>query len=64
MRNRFDRQLLKLNQEMIDMGSLCEEMITAIVMIAKYFERIGDHASNIAEWVEFAITGEYKGGSL
>ena len=36
----------------------------AIVMIAKYFERIGDHASNIAEWVEFAITGEYKGGSL
>jgi len=33
-------------------------------MIAKYFERIGDHASNIAEWVEFAITGEYKGGSL
>lgn len=27
-------------------------------------ERIGDHASNIAEWVEFAITGEYKGGSL
>ena len=24
----------------------------------------GDHASNIAEWVEFAITGEYKGGNL
>ncbi len=36
----------------------------AIVMIAKYFERIGDHAGNIAEWVEFSITGEYKGGSL
>ncbi len=40
-----------------------EEWI-AILMIAKYFERIGDHASNIAEWVEYAITGEYKGGSL
>jgi phosphate transport system protein len=40
-----------------------EEYI-AIVLIAKYFERIGDHASNIAEWVEFAITGEYKGGNL
>ena len=40
------------------------EECVAIVMIAKYFERIGDHASNIAEWVEFAITGEYKGGSL
>ena len=33
MRNRFDRQLLKLNQEMIDMGSLCEEMITAAAKI-------------------------------
>lgn len=40
------------------------EEYVAIVMIAKYFERIGDHAGNIAEWVEFSITGEYKGGSL
>ena len=40
------------------------EECVAILMIAKYFERIGDHASNIAEWVEYAITGEYKGGSL
>ena len=28
-----------------------------LLMIAKYYERIGDHATNIAEWVEFAITG-------
>ncbi len=28
-----------------------------VLMIAKYFERIGDHATNIAEWVEFSITG-------
>lgn len=28
-----------------------------MLMIAKYLERIGDHATNIAEWVEFSITG-------
>ena len=31
------------------------------LMIAKYYERIGDHATNIAEWVEFSITGRHKG---
>lgn len=35
-----------------------------MLMIAKYFERIGDHAANIAEWVEFSITGVYKGETL
>ena len=28
-----------------------------LMMVAKYLERIGDHATNIAEWVEFSITG-------
>ena len=32
-----------------------------LLMIAKYLERIGDHAVNIAEWVVYAITGLYKG---
>ena len=31
-----------------------------LMMIAKYLERIGDHAVNIAEWVEFSITGSRK----
>ena len=32
-----------------------------LIMIAKYLERIGDHATNIAEWVGFSITGIHKG---
>ena len=35
-----------------------------MLMIAKYFERIGDHATNIAEWVQYAVTGLYKGAAL
>ncbi len=31
-----------------------------LLMIAKYFERIGDHCTNIAEWVEFSITGVHR----
>lgn len=30
------------------------------LMVAKYFERIGDHAVNIAEWVVFSVTGVHK----
>ena len=32
-----------------------------ILLIAKYYERIGDHATNISEWVEFSITGKHRG---
>ena len=39
-------------------GADGEEAID-LVMVAKYFERIGDHATNIAEWVVFSITGEH-----
>ncbi len=30
-----------------------------LLMIAKYFERIGDHATNIAEWVIYSVTGTH-----
>ncbi len=35
------------------------ESLLDFLMIAKYFERIGDHATNIAEWVVFSITGQH-----
>ena len=37
-------------------GELCLDLL----MIAKYFERIGDHACNIAQWVEYSLTGAYE----
>ena len=36
------------------------EQFVDIIMISKYLERIGDHATNIAEWVVFSITGVHK----
>lgn len=36
------------------------EAILDLLMIAKYFERIGDHAVNIANWVQFSITGKME----
>ncbi len=45
----------------IGKGVASVEQTMDILMIAKYFERIGDHATNIAEWVEFSITGHHRG---
>ena len=36
------------------------EVALDLLMIAKYFERIGDHATNIAEWVIYSVTGTHK----
>ncbi|MCL2873999.1 MAG: phosphate signaling complex protein PhoU [Defluviitaleaceae bacterium] len=46
--------------EMIKKDSLSGDQAIDFIMIAKYFERIGDHATNIAEWVVFSLTGKGK----
>lgn len=38
------------------------DQILDLLMIAKYYERIGDHATNIGEWVEFSINGIHRNG--
>lgn len=56
----FDRvkhTLIQMISETVADG----EYALDLLMIAKYFERIGDHAVNIAEWVEFSVTGVHKG---
>ena len=47
--------------KMISENKADGEYAVDLLMIAKYFERIGDHAVNIAEWVEFSVTGVHKG---
>ena len=40
------------------------EQALDLLMIAKYLERIGDHATNIAEWVAFSITGVHRSDEM
>ena len=52
----YRRQLIEKINENVKNG----EQATDMLMVAKYFERIGDHATNIAEWVIYSITGEHE----
>ena len=45
---------------MITENSTDGEFALDLLMIAEYFERIGDHATNIAEWVIYSVTGTHK----
>ena len=47
--------ILKINENVKN-----GEQATDMLLVAKYFERIGDHATNIAEWVIYSITGEHE----
>jgi len=46
--------------ELINENAKNGDQAIDLIMIAKYFERIGDHATNIAEWVIFSLTGIHK----
>ena len=50
--------------ELIQSDKTNGEQAIDLMMITKYFERIGDHASNIAEWVAFSITGKHAKENL
>ena len=50
-------ELIALINEDVKNGGQAADLL----MITKYFERIGDHATNIAEWVIFSVTGEIYG---
>jgi len=54
--DKVKKELIRLIHENPDNG----EQAADLLMIAKYFERIGDHATNISEWVVFSITGIHK----
>ena len=59
-----DRLFDKIRQEIIEYiakenGDGGEDAVD-LIMVAKYLERIGDHATNIAEWVEFSVTGNHR----
>jgi len=70
------REVIESDDVVDDLFSLVKENVTELIksgtdqsghaidliMIAKYFERIGDHATNVAEWVVFSMTGENKHG--
>ena len=58
--DQVDALFEQVKQELIDLISAdaaAGEVGLDILMVAKYLERIGDHATNVAEWVEYSLTG-------
>lgn len=53
--NKVKAELIAMIHEDVNAG----EQASDLLMAAKYFERIGDHATNISEWVIFSLTGQH-----
>lgn len=59
----IDELFLQIKKELIELvqnDNSNGEYYLDLLMIAKYLERIGDHTTNIAEWVEYTITGKHQ----
>ena len=60
--DQVDELFNQVKKELIGMiasDAASGELWLDMIMVAKYLERIGDHATNVAEWVEYAITGTH-----
>lgn len=67
MDNEVDALFSKVKSELISIISKDDtdaELCIDLLMVSKYLERIADHAENIAEWVEYSITGVHKNVKL
>ena len=60
----FDENKEKLIQFIAENKGGHGKKLIDLIMITKYLERIGDHATNIAEWVEFSNTGIHKDSQI
>ena len=57
-----DQDFVKVKECLIQNVHSSTEAFADLLMIAKYLERIGDHATNVAEWVEYSLTGTHPKG--
>jgi phosphate transport system protein len=55
----FQQLILKMTTELKNDKIDANELIY-VLMVAKYFERVGDHAVNIAQWIIFIVKGTHK----
>ena len=61
--DKVDKLFTKVKEDLVEVmveDKTTSELCLDLLMIAKYLERIGDHATNIAEWVIYSMTGEHK----